>query len=187
MDTAQLDCLLRRALSDSNVKFLGVFPADRIPQSSARYPSCFVANVDPHDMPGQHWIACFLPNSRTVRFFDSYGLPPSCYPALDLPPQCRVIVNTSNLQSPHSKVCGHYCVYFLCATAYKVSDFSGVCTAPLRYHPSVRDRRIRRFVEALRARIGTCVPCVPACGSRQCCRAKFMQLSTTVDLYFRCY
>ena len=41
-------------------------------------PCSIIANTDPLHKPGEHWVALYLPpHSKTVEFFDSYGLPPA--------------------------------------------------------------------------------------------------------------
>jgi hypothetical protein len=171
MNTAQLQCLLECALRDSCTKFLGVYAADRIPTRLQHYPCCLIANTDPHNRRGQHWVAMYAASPTRVEFFDSYGMPPEVYTSLRI----RFAIptyNTQSLQSFLSNVCGHYCVYFLCARVYHNASFSDVCLAPLRLHRRVRDSRMRVFVNALRSRIPCCRPCVLACRSSQCCRPK---------------
>jgi hypothetical protein len=172
MDTAQIDCLLKCALRDSDATFLGVFAADHLPKRIRTYPSCYVANIDPHDRAGQHWVACFLPSPNKLEFFDSYGLPPESYAELQLARLPQTDVNPECLQSLYSTACGHYCIYFLCARAYGAATFTETCSAPLRLHPCIRDRRIRKFVSVLRTNLRVCMPCRRLCGSVQCCRAK---------------
>ena len=40
--------------------FCGVFPSDKLPQTIEKYPCGIVANTDPSDKPGEHWIALFI-------------------------------------------------------------------------------------------------------------------------------
>jgi len=40
--------------------------------------SGFIANTDPHQQPGKHWIAFFYANGL-LECFDSYGLSPDRY------------------------------------------------------------------------------------------------------------
>jgi hypothetical protein len=170
MDTTQLQCLLECALRDSGTRFLGVYAADLIPTRLRDYPCCLIANTDPHDRRGQHWVAMYASSPTRVEFFDSYGMPPEVYASLRI----RFAIhsyNTQPLQSVFSNACGHYCVYFLCARVYDSSSFLDVCLAPLRLHRRVRDRRMRVFVNALRSRIPYC-PSSCVCSGSQCCRPK---------------
>lgn len=55
-------------------KFRGVFAADRLPELN-RGHSC-IANTDPSDLPGTHWIALARSNSDKIYFYDSFGRSP---------------------------------------------------------------------------------------------------------------
>lgn len=111
MNSLQLEHILSRALRRTGTTFLGVFPADLIPDSSTNYPCCYVANTDPHTQDGTHWVAFYLDSPDHLDFFDSYGMPPSAYqfPVV----ASHVQSNSRDFQSHTSDVCGHYCVYFL--------------------------------------------------------------------------
>jgi nitrogenase subunit NifH len=56
MDSTQIEEILNDILGDV---FCGVFASDMIPQMS-KYPAAIVCNTDPHDKPGQHWIAMYI-------------------------------------------------------------------------------------------------------------------------------
>jgi hypothetical protein len=110
MNTSQL----RGILGASIDCFLGVFPSDRLP-SSIQYPCCLVANTDPSDKPGEHWVCMFLDQEKRGEYFCSFGLYPFIPTFVNfLDDNCSEwIYNTQLLQSPYTVVCGHYCVYFL--------------------------------------------------------------------------
>ena len=40
--------------------FLGVFASNELPT----YPSGLIANTDPNNKPGQHWVAMFFPQGQ---------------------------------------------------------------------------------------------------------------------------
>ena len=82
--------------------FKGVFPSDRLPKTGA-----FIANIDPHNKPGSHWVAFWLPNI----YFDSYGRPPD--PAFELAKRESWTWNSKRLQGCLGSACGQYCIYFL--------------------------------------------------------------------------
>ena len=56
----------------------GVFPSDKLPIIKT-YPAALIANTDPHDQPGTHWIAMYFESPYESEFFDSYGFPPATY------------------------------------------------------------------------------------------------------------
>ena len=110
----------------SSPEFLGVFAADEIPSQSSEHSVCFIASTDPRTLPGTHWVAFVVFNNAssahsdttTTYFFDSYGVPLSHYSRLNS--ECAQrgytnirLVNTQQLQSIHSTVCGQYCALFL--------------------------------------------------------------------------
>jgi hypothetical protein len=107
---------------------LGVFPADRLPTAHrlhmalANAPKCcFVANTDPANQPGKHWVLFVATKARgriCLEYFDSYGLPMPMY--ADLYATCIrndflsmiTVVSTVQLQDINSFVCGYYCLLF---------------------------------------------------------------------------
>lgn len=102
---------------------LGVFPADRLPRRiSAKRPLMLVCNTDPHNKPGEHWIAMYLAEDGTGEYFDSFGetLPPTFCDFLKL--HCTNFVsNDRQLQSVLTRFCGHYCVFYC---LYKMLGYS---------------------------------------------------------------
>jgi hypothetical protein len=72
METFQIEHILKNVLGDV---FHGVFPSDMIPPVE-KYPVAMVCNTDPHDKPGQHWIAMYISDDGIGEYFDSYGQPP---------------------------------------------------------------------------------------------------------------
>ncbi|KAL3116544.1 hypothetical protein niasHT_009952 [Heterodera trifolii] len=59
--------------------YLGCFPCDKLPNKINKYPSALVANNDPSNKEGTHWIAMFIVDDKTVYYFDSFGLIPNRY------------------------------------------------------------------------------------------------------------
>jgi hypothetical protein len=70
MNTTQI----YKVLSEHVKYFQGVYPKDRLP-STLIEPSIIVVNLDKHYMPGSHWVAVCISDSRYAKYFDSYGLP----------------------------------------------------------------------------------------------------------------
>jgi len=60
--------------------FYGTVPCDRLHKSPVKHkPRAYIVNTDPHDKPGQHWIALWTQNN-VCEVIDSYGLPLAQYP-----------------------------------------------------------------------------------------------------------
>ena len=70
MNLKQIVQVLRR-----NKEFVGVFPSDKIPHTITP-PAAFVANTNPQEKPGKHWVAFYIDQDRNGEYFHSYGRPP---------------------------------------------------------------------------------------------------------------
>ena len=113
MNTQTIDCILKSTFPDATI-FLGVYPSDLFPYIRPNKPFCFVANTDPSNMPGSHWVAYVRASyTNPIEFFDSYGLPESFY---ELPLHANV-KSFKSLQSPFSRVYGHYCSMYIFASS----------------------------------------------------------------------
>lgn len=105
---------IQRALQQLDVRYAGVYPADRLPKVWTR-STAIVANTDNHDRPGQHWVAFYIDQDGSGTYFDSYGIPPSD-PRFFLRLRRNSVIyrwNTVRLQGQLSATCGHYCCVFL--------------------------------------------------------------------------
>lgn len=111
-DTLQLNRVGKKD-ADISRNFLGVFAADMIPwQEFNRRNNChLIANTDPANMPGQHWVVMAKKNGK-ASFFDSYGMRPSehnqSWRALDGRHASKL-----DLQQYESDVWGDYCLLFM--------------------------------------------------------------------------
>lgn len=94
--------------------FAGVHPCDHLPQ--LKWGQAMIVNTDPHDRPGEHWVALYKSKLDCLEYFDSFGLPP-------LVPDIRKYINNSShssftyssvqLQHNTSTTCGNYCIVFV--------------------------------------------------------------------------
>ena len=70
-----------RAKNDSTLKreWGAVYPSDLLAkQNVSRRPISFVANTDPSNKNGSHWVSFYFPREEgVVEFYDNYGMPPS--------------------------------------------------------------------------------------------------------------
>lgn len=105
---------IRRALQGIKARSVGVYAADRIPFRIS-FPAAIVANTDPSNLPGSHWIAIYIDKNGCGIYFDSYGLPPmSTHHIRRLKKICkRYRWNRICFQSLDSKVCGEFCIAYL--------------------------------------------------------------------------
>jgi len=101
---------IERILKANSSTFRGVFSCDTLPESDVR--GVMVCNTDPHDKPGEHWIAMYFDGERG-EYFDSFGRPPAKVFKDYLNEHCKYwTFNERQLQSICSRFCGHYCVYY---------------------------------------------------------------------------
>ena len=64
LNNVQLDYLAR---DDPQLKrsFYGTVACDRLPKSPVKtQPQGYIVNTDPHDQPGQHWLAVWTDGKR---------------------------------------------------------------------------------------------------------------------------
>ena len=100
---------IERILTANCRAFGGVYSRDTLPKSVR---GLIVCNTDPHDKPGEHWVAMYI-DEQCGEFFDSFGRPPTKVFKNFLNKHCkRWIFNERQLQSICSRFCGHYCVYY---------------------------------------------------------------------------
>jgi hypothetical protein len=109
----------------TQIQFLGVFPADMLPE---RMPtsSLAIVNCCNRNLPGLHWIALYQ-GQIVLEVFDSFGLPPQVY-NLQLPQADAVSYNAKQVQSNSSELCGQYCLYYCYfkARGYNINDIISV-------------------------------------------------------------
>ena len=111
MNGARIESILRKDAKCRRM-FLGVFPSDRLPNRFDS-PALMVCNTDPHDKPGEHWIAIYVEDDGYGEYFDSFGLPPKAIFRTFLNRNCRNwIFNNKHVQSAISRFCGHYCILY---------------------------------------------------------------------------
>lgn len=108
MDTLQL---LEAIRSDESMRSmsLGVVPIDCLPDRK-RTPSYLIANTDPSDKPGLHWILLHFPTPETVHLFDSYGRTPTGR-LLEYMRPLQYSHTMRVVQSYTSTTCGMHCLY----------------------------------------------------------------------------
>lgn len=115
MNTEQLKCAIR-CDDEMMHKIIGVYAADEIPRTLHTLPYGFIVNTDPHNLPGKHWIACFINENNILEVFDSFGcLPKKLSPHIEKYVHSfqRYWVNNKRLQSSDTRVCGEYCLFYL--------------------------------------------------------------------------
>lgn len=111
MNTNDIRRLLHIRCSDS---FIGVFARDKLPITLPhRRPLMLVCNTDPHDKPGEHWIAIYIGIDTRGEYFDSLGAEPHITFKRYLDRYCKSwITSGKQLQSVLTHFCGHYCVFY---------------------------------------------------------------------------
>jgi len=108
-------------------KFLGIFARDRLPSAlPPRRPLMLICNTDPHDKPGEHWIAMYFAQDSKGEYFDSYGEDPPLTFKNYMNKYCTSWISSDRqLQSVLSSFCGHYCVFY-CLFKYLLYDMRSI-------------------------------------------------------------
>ena len=84
--------------------FRGVYAADQLPDEIKR--GLYIANTDPSDKGGEHWVLFYKSEDGTIEFFDTFGRKPK------LRWDGEWKYNTRIVQSPLSDACGYHVLYF---------------------------------------------------------------------------
>jgi len=182
MNTFSLECIISKYITPPHACFLGVFAADEVANAAAaaadaETATCFVANNDPAENPGEHWVAFFYDHPRcrprTLYFFDSYGETAADYGFIVH--GSPILNNPHCLQGLYSKVCGEYCMLYLILRAHGVHH-KAACDWFATLSPSIRDARIHSAAAMLASRVGNCALDCMMCHNRrrshqkpQCC------------------
>ena len=112
MNNFQIEKALRSEPFTKDV-FVGVFSADNIAEKE--FPGAYIVNTDPINKPGEHWVAFYCTENRTLEAFDSFGGNPASYSEYikEWMGSGYIILSNTVLQSTNSTLCGNYCLYFL--------------------------------------------------------------------------
>ena len=129
--------------------FLGVFACDRLPaRLPPRRPLMLICNTDPHNKPGEHWIAIYV-DSRG-EYFDSYGMETPLIFKTFLNRYCSSwIRNNVQLQSVISSFCGHYCVFYclLKSLKYDMKSILVCFTADTMLNDTIVNRYVCHYLK----------------------------------------
>ena len=122
MDTLEIEKTLQ-----SIDWFRGVFACNMLPKGIVyNRPAGYVVNTDPSTLPGEHWVAIYLPLHGPGEYFDSFGQPPinrEIVNFLDKNSPSGWIYNTVQIQEAvsTSTVCGNYTILFLLSKLTRMS------------------------------------------------------------------
>ena len=120
MDTTQLTRVLTQ---DTYIQphFVAVCSHDALEshithtfKKKTRQTAALVFNLDPHPLPGSHWVAVYLDFNGHAEYFDSTGLPPDpacCELLARVCPRSPIKYNSLKMQDD-TLVCGQFCVVF---------------------------------------------------------------------------
>lgn len=111
MDTREITYILKSHPKCRDT-VLGAVPSDGIPDLDL-FPYAVVINTEPHNDRGRHWVAVYVESKDVVEFFDSYGDLPNSNIASFLLRFPQIRRHNIIFQSIDSKVCAHYCIFFL--------------------------------------------------------------------------
>ena len=143
--------------------YLGTYAADKIPKLTpiSGRKKLLIANLDPSFRQGSHWVSLCVyktRNKRILEYFDSYGK----NPFTSFPANWTLKYNPYSFQGKNSKVCGHYCVFFVSERAknrsYKVIlKKLKTCKNPDRFVQQYLKRKTRKGLSPVDIRVQSCV------------------------------
>lgn len=168
MNTVQLTRIIDKMVCKTN--FLGVLPCDHIPKIQIKdLPVFFIANTDPSQRPGMHWIAIYVHRDGVSYFFDSFGNKPD---SIRFPTafqdflknnSSRILHSNRQVQDDFADTCGQHCVFFL-YHVLKGYDYDDVMKM---YYDDLfkNDKMVSLFVKKLKPAICgdktfNCIQCV---------------------------
>ena len=109
--------------------FAGVVPCCEIDQFKKEDVVGLIVNTDPHDKPGEHWVALYKEGER-LSFFDSFGRrmeefeEPFASIMRDFSSRLQVTSNRMQYQNIFTDTCGLWSIYYILTRVWNVS-FSG--------------------------------------------------------------
>ena len=118
LNNVQLDCLAR---DDPQLKpyFYGSVACDRLPKKpDKKAPRAYIVNTDPHDQPGQHWLALWT-YQNVYEVMDSYAIPLERYEQATPLREWIVrhwkymLANGKSLQAVNSKSCDDFALLYM--------------------------------------------------------------------------
>jgi hypothetical protein len=92
--------------------FKGCFPANKIPFPYS-FPAAYIINKDLHNQIGSHWVAIYVPDNKTIFYFDSYARKPKIHIFTFLKNFPVIYKNFQKYQYLFSDCCAHFCIYFI--------------------------------------------------------------------------
>lgn len=120
MNSNQISSILGRVIGRN--RFTGVFASDNLPAHISTFPAYLVVNTDPHNEPGQHWLAIIAHSREKLEYFDPFGEDPP--PATTTTTNGiaefirrfkNVLVNKIRIQASYEMSCGPHVIYYLSA------------------------------------------------------------------------
>ena len=90
-------------------------------------PMFLIVNTEPSWLPGEHWLVFYFPKDDVPEFFDSFGHEPSYYSyhftdfLCENSKQKNFWVNSQQLQTFGSNICGLYCILFVLSRISNIS------------------------------------------------------------------
>lgn len=132
--------------------FLGVHPSDSLAHLRVSPPASLIVNLDPHYLPGSHWVAIFIPRYGHAAYFDSLGM----YPMIDdiiffLDTNSRDgwCFNPYMYQDLRSVYCGYYAMAFI-KLAHRDFDLTDFDECFIRGNGPYNDYVLLKYLKAIK-------------------------------------
>jgi len=152
MDSILIKKLAKSCIDSSKCDFLGVYSRDTLPNLSnqSRFPCCFISNTDVSKGKGKHWVVFYFTSVQDLEFFDSLGRCYSYYHFDTLKQLYPKLVSVKRInqriQSCHSSLCGHYCLFFLFMRSHGHS-FYHITDSFCLHDSNWNDKQVSKFIK----------------------------------------
>lgn len=129
--------------------------ADELPATIRKRPRTFVANTDPCDRGGRHWVVFHFPETGHEEFFDSLGETPDRYHErfrnMLIANGPRYLYTPDRIQPEDSDTCGLYCIHFVRAR-YRGISFEDILKDFSTRKLEENDRKVIEFIRTEKAK-----------------------------------
>ena len=132
--------------SHTKPTYAGVYSADNLPIiEKTNKPWFIIANKDPGNSPGSHWVVLFNNIDGTIDYFCSLGEKPDGDILSYLEKSKYYHAPTIRYQSNSSSACGYMCLYYADLRSIGYDDSTTTATLSTK-HFGQNDRIVKTYV-----------------------------------------
>ena len=91
-------------------RFKGAYSRDNLPNNIKN--GAYVINLEEYTDTGTHWVAVYVQRTKTIIYFDSFGVEHISKEIMKFIKNKDIISNIFRVQVYDSIMCGYYCVKY---------------------------------------------------------------------------